>query len=216
MTSIFVAKLDFAVDNQQLQSLFEEYGKVNKVTVALDRETGKSRGFGFVEMFDDAEAQSAIEALDGHEVNGRSLAVKEAEDRGGSKPAPRRDAPRPVNRDSSSGSSSETPPYNPSATSDDAPSKDFSRKKTNKPKTRSFDTPDEGRGKQTKLNPYKKSGKNSIHIEDDDDFEDIDLFGRNDDEDDEDYSKYLVNADDSDDDDYDDEYDDDEEYDDED
>ena len=155
-----------------------------------------------------------IEALDGHEVNGRSLAVKEAEDRGGSKPATRRDAPRPVNRDSSS--SSETPPYNPSPPSDNAPTKDFSRKKTNKPKTRSFDAPDEGRGKQTKLNPYKKSGKDSIHIDDDDDFDDIDLFGRKDDDDDEDYSKYLVNADDSDDDDYDEEYDDKEEYDDED
>ena len=220
MTSIFVAKLDFAVDNQQLQSLFEEYGKVNKATVALDRETGKSRGFGFVEMFDDAEAQSAIEALDGHEVNGRSLAVKEAEDRGGSKPAPRRDAPRPVNRDASpsSSSSSEAPSYNSSSSSEDAPAKDFSRKKANKPKTRSFDTPDEGRGKQTKLNPYKKSGKDSIHIEDDDDFEDIDLFGRNeDDDDDEDYSKYLVNADDDDDeDDFDENDSDDEEYDDED
>ena len=48
MISIFVAKLDFGVDNAQLRSLFEPYGKVNKATVAMDKETGRSRGFDFV------------------------------------------------------------------------------------------------------------------------------------------------------------------------
>lgn len=216
MTSIFVAKLDFGVDNQQLQALFETYGKVNKATVALDRETGKSRGFGFVEMFNSEEAQAAIQALDGHEVNGRPIAVKEAEDRSGNKPAPRRDAPR---RDFSDSSSNEgprnTPPPAPFAP-DITPQKEFPKKKLNKPKTTNYDSNQESQGKRaTKLNPYKKSGKDNIVINDDDDFDDdFDLFGRNeDDEVDEDYSKYLVNSDD--DDDFDEEYDE-EDYDDED
>lgn len=212
MTSIFVAKLDFGVDNSQLQALFETYGKVNKATVALDRETGKSRGFGFVEMFNNDEAQAAIQNLDGHEVNGRPIAVKEAEDRGGSKPAPRRDGPAPRREFSSPGSrpdssQSAPPPFIPDADS----TKDFPKKKLpNKPKSSNYEPSQDGQGKKTKLNPYKKSGKDSIKIDDDDLDEDFDLFGRDEDDDDEDYSKYLVNADD--DDDYDDEYDDDEDY----
>lgn len=83
MTSIFVAKLDFGVDNNQLQSLFEAYGAVNKATIATDKETGRSRGFAFVEMPNAEEAAAAIKGLDNSEVNGRRIAVKEAEDRGG-------------------------------------------------------------------------------------------------------------------------------------
>jgi RNA recognition motif-containing protein len=220
MTSIFVAKLDFGVDNQQLQALFEQYGKVSKATVALDRETGKSRGFGFVEMFNNEEAQEAIRKLDGYEVNGRPIAVKEAEDRGGSKPAPRRDGPPPRREfnspppQSRDGGDSDAPSYIP----DIAPLKEVPKKKlSNRPKTTNYEPPQEG-GKKTKLNPYKKSGKDNIKIDDDELDEDFDLFGRNeDDELDEDYSKYLVNADDDDeeyddddfdDDEYDDEYDD--------
>jgi RNA recognition motif-containing protein len=216
MTSIFVAKLDFGVDNPQLQALFETYGKVNKATVALDRETGKSRGFGFVEMFNDDEAQAAIENLDGHEVNGRPIAVKEAEDRGGSKPAPRRDGPAPRREFSSPGSSrsDSSPSAPPSFTPEDSPSKEFPKKKmVNRPKTSNYEPSQDGQGKKTKLNPYKKSGKDSIKIDDDDLDEDFDLFGRDEDDDDEDYSKYLVNADEDDDDYDDDDFDDDEEYD---
>ncbi len=220
MTSIFVAKLDFGVDNQQLQSLFETYGKVNKATVALDRETGKSRGFGFVEMFNDQEAQEAIKNLDGHHINGRPIAVKQAEDRSGNKPAPRRDGPPPSregqaprrdfsDNDRDSGFSGSTPPpFVP----DVSPLKDFSKKKlTNKPKTTNYEPTQDGQGKKTKLNPYKKSGKDNIKIDDDELEDDFDLFGRDEDEDlDEDYSKYLVNANEDDDD-----FDDDEDYDDE-
>jgi RNA recognition motif-containing protein len=85
MTSIFVAKLDFNATDDQLRSLFEQYGKVNRVTIAKDRETGKPRGFAFVEMFNEGEAEAAISALDNSTVNGRSIAVKKADDRG-SKP----------------------------------------------------------------------------------------------------------------------------------
>ena len=89
MTSIFVAKLDFGVSNQELRQLFEIYGTVLKATVATDRETGKPRGFAFVEMADSSEAQRAIQALDGHIINGRALAVKEAEQRTDNRPNPR-------------------------------------------------------------------------------------------------------------------------------
>jgi len=87
MTSIFVAKLDFGVSNQELRQLFENYGTVLKATVATDRETGKPRGFAFVEMADREEAQQAIEALDGYVINGRALAVKEAEQRTDNRPS---------------------------------------------------------------------------------------------------------------------------------
>ena len=88
MTSIFVAKLDFNATEDQLKSLFEEYGRVNRVTIAKDRETGKPRGFAFVEMADESEADQAIEALDNYAINGRNIAVKKADDRAsGGKPS---------------------------------------------------------------------------------------------------------------------------------
>jgi RNA recognition motif-containing protein len=216
MTSIFVAKLDFGVDNQQLSSLFETYGKVNKATVALDRETGKSRGFGFVEMPDDGEAQEAIKNLDGSDVNGRPIAVKQAEDRSNSRPArPTGDFPRRDSRLGESASSSSRPFSKPS--SDDAPApfvpevKKEVRNKVPKAPMRENEGP-----KAKKMEAYRKSGKDNVYIDEDDDFdEEIDLFGRDEDDDsDEDYSKYLVNAsdDEEDDEEYDDEeYEDDEE-----
>lgn len=94
MTSIFVAKLDFGVTSEQLKSTFEQYGKVLKASVATDRETGKSRGFGFVEMEDNSEAQNAISALDNSQLNGRPISVKEAEPRE-SRPARDTNGPRP-------------------------------------------------------------------------------------------------------------------------
>lgn len=81
MTSIFVAKLDFGVTSEQLKEAFGQYGTVLKATVATDRETGKSRGFGFVEMEDANEAKNAIAALDNYQFNGRPISVKEAEQR---------------------------------------------------------------------------------------------------------------------------------------
>lgn len=214
MTSIFVAKLDFGVDNQQLSSLFETYGKVNKATVALDRETGKSRGFGFVEMPNDGEAQEAIKNLDGSQINGRPIAVKQAEDRSNSRPTPRPtgDAPRRDSRPSegSSGSREFSRPG-----SDDAPApfvpeiKKEVRNKVPKAPMRENEGP-----KTKKMEAYRKSGKDNVYLDEDDDFdEEIDLFGRDEDEDeDEDYSKYLVNSSDEDDDEYDDEDFDDDEY----
>jgi cold-inducible RNA-binding protein len=82
---IYVGNLSYETTDQDLMSLFSQYGSVNSATVVLDRDTGRSRGFGFVEMEDDAAATAAIEALNGKEVQGRSLNVNEARPR-----APRR------------------------------------------------------------------------------------------------------------------------------
>jgi len=81
MTSIFVAKLDFGVSKEQLTDLFAQHGSVGKVHLPTDKDTGKPRGFAFVEMFNDDEAAKAIDALDGFEINRRRIAVKVAENR---------------------------------------------------------------------------------------------------------------------------------------
>lgn len=83
--SIYVGNLSYEVTQDGLSEIFKEYGKVKRVQLPTDRETGKVRGFGFVEMESDAEEQKAIEALDGAEWMGRSLKVNKAkprEDRG--------------------------------------------------------------------------------------------------------------------------------------
>src|SRR4029077_16367328 len=79
--NLFVAGLPFDVDDQELQQIFEEYGTVSSAKVILDKETRKSRGFGFVEMPDDAQAQTAIKGLHEATLEGRTLTVKVAEDR---------------------------------------------------------------------------------------------------------------------------------------
>jgi RNA recognition motif-containing protein len=78
MKNIFVGNLDFAATESSIRSLFEPYGSVDRVNVVTDRETGRSRGFAFVEMTDAAEADRAIAALNGHELDGRALNVNEA------------------------------------------------------------------------------------------------------------------------------------------
>lgn len=79
--NIFVANLSYRVESSDLQEIFEEYGEVSSAKIIKDRDTGRSRGFGFVEMDDDEAARKAISELDGAEYDGRDLAVKEAEDR---------------------------------------------------------------------------------------------------------------------------------------
>lgn len=78
---LFVAGFPFDVDDQELQEMFEAYGKVSSAKVINDRETGKSRGFGFVEFPSDSEAEAAIKALNGGTLEGRQLTVKVAEDK---------------------------------------------------------------------------------------------------------------------------------------
>lgn len=75
---IFVGGLPYSVDDEQLNGLFAPFGAIDSAHVITDRETGRSRGFGFVEMADDKEAETAIGALNGSELGGRSLTVNEA------------------------------------------------------------------------------------------------------------------------------------------
>jgi cold-inducible RNA-binding protein len=84
--NIFVGNLSFGATEDALRSMFEAYGTVDRVNVVTDRDTGRARGFGFVEMSVNAEADNAIAGLNGKELDGRALNVNEArpkEDRGG-------------------------------------------------------------------------------------------------------------------------------------
>ena len=78
MKNLFVGNMSFQTSETQLQELFKSFGQVTRVHVAMDRETGRARGFAFVEMPNDDEAAKAIAGLDGKEVNGRNLKVNEA------------------------------------------------------------------------------------------------------------------------------------------
>lgn len=79
--NIFIANLNFKVRNQKLQEIFEEYGEVSSAKIITDRDSGRSKGFGFVEMPNEADALRAIEELNGVEIEGRQIVVKKAEDR---------------------------------------------------------------------------------------------------------------------------------------
>ena len=79
--NIYVSNITFNATTQDLRQLFESYGTVDKVSIITDRETGQSRGFGFVEMPDSATAKAAIQGLQGKELAGRTLTVNEAKPR---------------------------------------------------------------------------------------------------------------------------------------
>ncbi|MDK3159823.1 RNA-binding protein [Kamptonema cortianum] len=79
--SIYVGNLSYQVTPEDLTAVFAEYGTVKRVQIPMDRETGRMRGFGFVEMSSDAEEDAAIEALDGAEWMGRDLKVNKARPR---------------------------------------------------------------------------------------------------------------------------------------
>lgn len=81
MKNIFVGNLDFAATEASIRSLFEAHGAVDRVSLVTDRDTGRSRGFAFVEMADEGEADRAISALNGYTLNGRALNVNEARPR---------------------------------------------------------------------------------------------------------------------------------------
>ena len=76
--NIYVSNLSFDLQNEELKAFFEPYGEVSSAKIITDRETGRSRGFGFVEMADDTAGKKAIEELDGSTVDGRSIKVNEA------------------------------------------------------------------------------------------------------------------------------------------
>jgi cold-inducible RNA-binding protein len=76
--NIFVGNLDFNVSEDELRNLFGTYGQVDRVTILTDRDTGRSRGFGFVEMTNAEDGEKAIAALNGTQLAGRTLNVNEA------------------------------------------------------------------------------------------------------------------------------------------
>ncbi len=81
--NIFVAKLNYSTDDGSVREAFERFGTVESVKIIFDRDTGRSKGFGFVEMPDTGEGQSAIDALNDSELDGRTIVVKEARPREG-------------------------------------------------------------------------------------------------------------------------------------
>ena len=85
-TKIYVGNLSYEADNASLDQMFKPYGTVASAQVIMDRDSGRSKGFGFVEMGTSDEAKAAIDALNGKEVNGRAVTVNEAK--------PREDRPR--------------------------------------------------------------------------------------------------------------------------
>jgi RNA recognition motif-containing protein len=167
MMNIFVAKLDFGVSSEQLRQEFERFGKVLKATVALDRETGKSRGFAFIEMANKEEGIAAINGLDGKTFNGRPCAVKEAD-------------PRPDNRNSRDSRPSnftprkeETPQKKPIDNSTEIPPITVlpaveTRKKT-KDKKSKVDWDSDGSSKKPKTNSFKPKARFDDFDDDDDD-----------------------------------------------
>ncbi len=81
--NLFVAGLPYDLDDAELEEIFEKFGKVISAKVSMDRETGKSRGFGFVQMANDTEAKEAIEHLNDISLGKKPLVVKQAEDKPG-------------------------------------------------------------------------------------------------------------------------------------
>ena len=78
MKNIFVGNLSFNTNEDELRQLFESYGQVDRVSIMTDRDTGRSRGFGFVEMSSNEDGEKAIAALNGSQVGGRTINVNEA------------------------------------------------------------------------------------------------------------------------------------------
>ncbi len=81
MKNIYVGNLPYNLTEDELHGLFAEFGEVSRASIITDRDTGRSKGFGFVEMPGHSEAEEAIEALNGRSVNGRNLRVNEARPR---------------------------------------------------------------------------------------------------------------------------------------
>ena len=80
--NIYVGNLPYSIRDEELSNLFSEFGSVKSANVIMDRASGKSKGFGFVEMDDNEEAEKAIQSLNGKDISGRELRVNEARPRG--------------------------------------------------------------------------------------------------------------------------------------
>jgi len=88
MKNLFVGNMSFQTTENELRSIFEPYGEITRIQVMTDRDTGRPRGFAFVDLADDGEVAKAITELNGKELDGRALTVNEA------RPKPERSGPR--------------------------------------------------------------------------------------------------------------------------
>jgi RNA recognition motif-containing protein len=178
MTNIFVARLDYGVTQEELKSAFEQYGQVNKVSLAIDKETGKSKGFAFIEMRNSEEASAAIKGLDGQTMHGRQIAVKQAEDR--STGAPKREfnnsnERKPFvreNREPRDNNSSITKKEHDDDDHTSSPEIFIPKPTINKVVEKKKDPVMkklEDRPKANKMQAYKKSGKQNRYFFDEDD-----------------------------------------------
>ena len=79
--NIYVGNLAYTTNDQELRDAFEAFGAVSRASVIMDRETGRSKGFGFIEMANNAEAEAAIQAMNGRDISGRTVRVNQAEER---------------------------------------------------------------------------------------------------------------------------------------
>ncbi|MEY4573799.1 MAG: hypothetical protein RLZ10_3105 [Bacteroidota bacterium] len=170
MMNIFVAKLDFGVTSDQLRQEFERFGKVLKATVALDRETGKSRGFAFVEMASKAEGTAAIQGLDGKIFNGRPCTVKEADPKpeNRSNREPRDSKPNFSTRPDEK-TFKKTPESNFEAPPIEIPLIPEIRKKSSKDKKSKVDWDNDGNPRKSKPSTFKSKPKFDDFDDDDDD-----------------------------------------------
>jgi len=91
LKKLYVGNLPFSATDSEVEALFAAHGTVASVALINDRETGRPRGFGFVEMNEDADADKAMAALNGHEMGGRALRVNPAEDKPAGNRGPRRE-----------------------------------------------------------------------------------------------------------------------------
>ncbi|MBI2257547.1 MAG: hypothetical protein HYU67_01450 [Flavobacteriia bacterium] len=170
MTSIFVAKLDYGVTNEELKNLFESFGKVSKVSIPIDKQTGKSKGFAFVEMFNEQEALQAIKNLDQSSVRGRQIAVKIAENRSDdNRNKTESNQNRSTHFEKSEEKTDLKPIIDPSIV---IPTKIFEKKKDPVKKKGGKSDYDDGKPRPKKMETYKKSGKGNrfFDFDDDDDF----------------------------------------------
>ncbi len=172
MTNIFVAKLDYSVTQDELKNAFGQYGTVVKVSIAIDKETSKSKGFAFIEMSNGDDASAAIKGLDGSTLKGRQISVKEAENRPKRefKPNDRPqsshnvDARKPAPEFPKKESIKEGDDFEPTLPIIEKPKKEIKPKEFNTKKV-------EDRPKSFKMPAYKKSGKqkNNFYLDDEDD-----------------------------------------------
>jgi RNA recognition motif-containing protein len=172
MTNIFVAKLDYSVTQDELKNAFGHYGNVVKVSVATDKETGKSKGFAFIEMSNADEASAAIKGLDGSTLKGRQISVKEAENRPKREFKPN-DRPQNNYNSDSKKTNSDFPKKESVKESDDfEPIIPIIEKPKKEIKPKEFNTKKiDDRPKSFKMPAYKKSGKqkNNFYLDDEDD-----------------------------------------------